>query len=462
MQGALGATNSNIVGVDQVIDLAKRDSEIIKASEKLLEAVQSEINARDLVLSPTLTSELSMYNDHRETLSTNVTNRNNSGLVDVSLTKPFSTGTRFSLNVRHDLLRSDSFVGARDIASWEVSISQALWRDSFGRNTRLRRQAEKSELKSRQYSTLLVRQRHLISVENAFWDLALAVKEIEVRNQTIERSSALEKWVRRRIGKFAAEQTDLLQVQGLLGQRQLDLTAAKNRVEAAMNSLRAFVPSAQPEMWKVDSKVLEQERNISMLLATSGGSGEPVRLDALSSKYRATQVKSEAEQISDSLKPQLDAFVSYAANGVDQSVSGSWDRAKSANYDAGKVGVLLSVELDQGLKNQRRKSAKLTAEAEAYRATALSRESMTGWSDLRRNIENLKQQAREARELSALQNRKVTAERRRYEQGRTTALQITTFEVDASESELRLYRTLADLRKAEASARAFSFEESGI
>jgi len=79
---------------------------------------------------------------------------------------------------------------------------------------------------------------------------------------------------------------------------------------------------------------------------------------------------------------------------------------------------------------------------------------------LTREISNLQQQISQARKLSSLQQKKVEAERERFEQGKSTTFQITTFEKDAGDSQIRLYRLLASLRKAESRARSFSLEES--
>src|ERR1044072_1726585 len=91
------AQQVQVVTVNDVISFAEKDSDLIKASEKSIQSLEAEIKSRDLVLTSTLTSDLSMYNDHRETISATNTNRNTSGLLDLSLTKPFSTGTKFTL-----------------------------------------------------------------------------------------------------------------------------------------------------------------------------------------------------------------------------------------------------------------------------------------------------------------------------------------------------------------------------
>ena len=457
------AQAAEVMTVDNVLDLALKKSETLRGIEQSTQALEADIASRDLLLATTFTSELAMFNDNRQTVAgTNTSRRGNSGLLDLGLTKPFSTGTKLAVTASHQLLTSESFQSDRNVAEWEVRLSQSLWRDAFGRNTRLRRESEQEELKSGRLENLLSRQQFLIEVENAYWDLVLAQKEVAIREGNVERSTALEKWVRTRINRFAAEATDLLQVQALSGSRQLDLIDAKNRLENARARLRELIPDVTPETWQLDVASLEAPRDPRALMIGQGApSAVPQRLDALASARRTEQAKKQAARVDDTLKPSLDAYVAYGANGIESSTGSAWDRAGRAEQNAGRVGLLLSVELDSGLKDEKRRAASLTAAAQESRTQALSRESTIAWTELQRNIGNLKTQAKEARDLAQVQLRKVTAERRRYEQGRTTALQLTTFEVDAAESELRLNRLLTNLRKAESGARTFTLDESG-
>lgn len=447
--------------VDDVIGLAEKNSDTLQAVERSRGAVEADIESRDLVLSPSLKSELGVTNDLRTSLNPPVTRSGPTTFLDTTLSKPFSTGTTFSINGRHDLIDDPATGGdAAHIGAWDVRLEQSLWRDAFGRATRLRREGETHELKRQRFVFLLERQNFLTSVESAFWDLVFTRKEEEVRKKNIERSASLEKWMRRRVAQFAAEKQDLMQVQTLLRQRRLDLTITRNEREEILSRLRQLIPGVNPASWNIDLRALEKERSPrSLLAASSSASGQPMRLDALVAKSRARELKTEVAKVDDTLRPELNLYASYGANGVDPDASPAWQDAGRGETPRTTVGLLLSVELDGSLKDKRRASARLGAEAEELRANALDRASRLAWDELERTIASLKEQVKEAREIHDLHRRKLDAERKRFEQGRASTLQMTTFEVDAAESELTLYRLLASLRKTEAAARTFAYEE---
>jgi hypothetical protein len=469
----------DFVTLDQVLALAQQSSYPLRAIQQSLDSLQADIRSRDLELSAVLTSEAAAGRDARERVSsTSGTSGDQSaddgpstspvgryGLADVVLQKPFSSGTELSASAGNTVRDSGEQGREQNQAEWELRVSQSLWRNAFGRAVDLRRQGEVYELQSRRFSSLFERQAFLLDVEGAFWDLLLAHKELAIREANLSRSVALERWVRERLSRFASEEADLLQVQSLRAERALDLTAAKDRLESARNQVRQLIPGVAPLNWRVDLAALEAPRDPYTLIVPGNPAlnpQDPVTLSALSTAYRAQQFSSEAERTEEGLRPVLDAYLSYGTRGINNRFDTSWTSTRGSDASAARVGVLFSLQLDDALKQERILAARLSAEAEDSRARAAMLESSVAWEELERVVANLRIQASEARALSALQWRKVQAERTRLEQGRSTTFQLTSFEVDAADSQLRLYRLLANLRKAESQARLFTLEEDRV
>lgn len=456
----------------EVLQLAEESSHSLRSVKQTIKSIEAEIRARDLVLSSILSSELALIDDDRERVNNSETidegdvsrrQQGRYGQVDVMLIKPFETGTELSFRAGNTIRESGSLNRERNVADWEMRVSQSLWRNAFGRAVDLRHQAEAFELSSRRFAALTEQQQIFQNIENAYWDFVLAIKEIAIRESNLERSLALQKWTKDRVDRFAAENVDLLQVQTLVSERRLDLAAAVNARAIAVSRLKQLIPNTNPETWTPDLKSLETNRAPTELLLFGGNAllvEDPLRLEALSALYRAQHRRIEFARIDDELKPALDAYLAYGANGIDNQFDDSWGSTSEGDSDTTRVGILFSVELDDRLKNDRRNAARFSADAEESRARALTLDSKVGWQELQRNLLDLLGQEKEARILAALQQRKVEAERVRYEQGRSTTFQMTTFEVDASNSELRLYRLLAALRKIENTARSFTLEES--
>ncbi len=450
---------AQVLSVEDVISLARQNSETLQANEKTIEAITSEISGRDLALSWRLDAEVADARDQRDTLTP--TQRFRTKLIDASLSKLFSTGTQLGLSVGSEVTDLGA-TGERNIGEWELKLSQSLWRDGFGRSTSLRREAERAELQSRTLTTLFQRQNLLVELESAYWDLALALREEEIRQGNIEKSEQVERWTRDRVRRSVAESADLLQAQALTSNRQLELISVRNRIESLRNRFRQLIPNQNPEAWKIDLKSMEVIRPLDSLLASSSGTSIPFRLDSLSSRFLAEQASAEASRVDENLQPKLDAYVSHGQNGRDERFGAAWDRARDPEFSSTRIGVLFSMDLDSGLKEDQRRAARLNAESRSLEARAQERLSIVGWSDLNREIDSLKKQAEEANRLADFQERKVAAERNRYRLGRTTVFQLITFEIDAANSKVELARILSNLRKAESRARVFTRQQDGV
>ena len=429
--------------LDRILNQAATNSSTLKALEASLESLENEIKARDIELSSRLGAEVATYKDEREVVGS-APREGQSSVFGLSLVKPFSTGTELSVAVDHNLLGKDSTLPERNTAQWQVELSQSLWKNSFGESTRLRKKAESFELTSRKASLEFERQNFLISVEGAYWDLVLAEKVLAIRKDNVKRSQNLESWISRRVKQFAAERTDLLQVQALLAQRKLDLAIVENDLISKQKRLEQLVPGAE-----------YQSTDLESLNYKVSPTDKKIRLDALAVEQKAQQNQFESQRIDDGLKPELSVFASYTSNGIDEKFDPSWDQAIGENHAEQRVGLRLSVLLDGDSKSQQRKAASLAAESAKYRSQASMRESETAWSELSRNLVQIQEQIKIAKTLFDIQSQKLKVEQQRFQQGRTTTLQMTTFEIDSAESELRLFQLLSQQQKLASQLRLF-------
>lgn len=449
------------ISLDELIALASKKSESLQALDKSIQALEADVRSRDLELSAQFSTELAQVNDHRQNL-TNTQRFSDSRFMDLTLTKPFSTGTAVEVTASHTLTETNLYPETRSLADWNVRLTQSLWRNGFGQATRLRQQSDAAELQGRKFELEAQKQAQIIDLENLYWDLVLALKEEEIRAENIKRSETLESWTRRRVSRSAAEKSDILQVEALSSDRRLDLIETKNRISVIRNQLEQIVPGLDSQTFQPLLKSLEADRSLSSLIHGSQSEKIPKRLDYLANVYLAEEARLDSRRINNSLKPVLDAYVGYGRNGVHAQGSEAWQTASRENFYGSEVGVLFTIDLDQDLKNERRRSSKLQAEAQMLKAQASERSSSLEWSDLERNLLSLREQAKESKKLAQFQKLKSDEERKRYQLGRSTVFQLVTFEVDSAEAELRYYRTLAALRKAEARARVFTTAEGQL
>ncbi len=441
------------VSLDTLIQDISTNSELLIAVDKNIESLEAEIRARDLMLTSQLTIEAANLNDNRDAVT--FARRTKSRFLDVIYDQAFSTGTLMSATIGHDRGTFDNF-GNRNTGDWEVRLTQSLWRDAFGHFTHLRHRSERAELTNRKMALIYERQLVLVDLEALYWDLSAATKEEQIRIKNIEASKTLKKWTEDRLKRTAAERSDVLQAQALLSSRELDLVTTRNQIEFLRNRLRQVFIDQDKANIVPDLTSLEAERPVQTLISVPGTAELPQRLDAIVSNSLAEQAELEARQIREQLKPQFDAYVSYGRNGIATTFDDAWTRASSGDHAATRVGVLLKIPLNRGRVNDRERAATLAAEAGKLRAQYALRNSKVGWEEVVRRVNTLRQQVQEASRLAEFQLSKVAEERRRFRLGRSTVFQLTTFEADAADAEVRKYRFLGDLRKAESQARLFT------
>jgi HAE1 family hydrophobic/amphiphilic exporter-1 len=453
------SNGSHVMGLNDLIKLATQSSETVQSTEKTVQAIEAEIQGRDSLLSPKLDAELAKLRDNRDTLTEDQKFR--SYLFTTSLSKLFSTGTTLNLTVGNTETTTNA-TESRNTGTWELRLTQSLWRDAFGLSTSLRHEAEKNELQSRTLTSIYQRQSFLVDLEGAYWDLVQALRELEIRKTNIERSQTVATWTQQRVSRATAEKSDLYQAQALVSSRQLDLISVQSKIVTLQNKLRQLVPNVDPAAWNINVQELGVDRQPEALLSGATGSEIPVRLDSLSAQFKAKQASAEAQNTDQALRPKLDAYVAYGEAGVDPKFSTSWDRARDPIYSETRVGILFSMDLDSGVKNAQRQASRLNAQARELEAIAQSRTSNIGWADLSRQLSDLRRQRDEATRLAEFNEKKVNEERNRYRLGRTTVFQLITFEIDAANSKIALSQILTNLRKIESQARIFTRQVGGL
>jgi outer membrane protein TolC len=455
LHSSLTAAAPAPLSIDELIQKTQNESEVAQAAQKTLKSIELEIASRDLLLGWQFNGEFTNVHDDRDQVA--FAQRTEYKTFTFNLAKPFSTGTTFLLTGSHD---DSTYTTPRlpNNESWEVRLTQSLWRDAFGHATAVRYEGERAELISRKAQAYYDLQNFLVSVEQAYWDLSVALKEQQIRAKNIENGKRLELWTRRRASHSAAEKSDLLQSQALVSQATLDAINAENQIEVLKTRLRQYLPNLtdiQP-----DDRSLEKDRAVQTMIVKDG-SAEPRRLDSLSARFLAAQAEAEAKKVRDSYRPRVDAYAAYGQNGMGPDFDNAWNRATNGDHSISRVGVVLSIDLSRGLVADRVKAAELAAQARVLQAQTQNRFSQLSWTDLVRQVNLLRQRAEESSRLADLQMRKVAEERKRFQLGRSTVFQMVTYELDAATAELNKYRSLGDLRKAESQARLYTTMDKG-
>ncbi len=441
--------------VDQFLQLAFQETEDFQSVDKSLKSLEYEIEARDLQLATNLQLDVFDTRD-REDVFNNINRNSHLQLYGVTLSKPFSTGTRVSLGADYEIAETTA-TGNLYRADWEVALAQDLWRNGFGRSVRLRRQSDQMEWENRKLNLILQRQQLMNTLENLYWDYALVQKERVIRQENLKRSEQILSWTNRRMKVSAARDTDLLQVQALLSSRKLELADIERLEVSTKNQMNQLVPSLASQAWVPALTELEKDRAIQSLVYGGPKIGTPVLLATTAAQYRSRQLQVQTEAVKDNLNPVLQLQLAHSQNGIRSDSPEAVDRALGNNKtDANRVGLIFSMNLDMGLMGKSRDSARLAAESAALTAQRLTRTSELNWIDLQAEMTHLKSSLQLSQDLFNYQKKNIESERRYFQQGRNTIFEFINFEIVTADAELRFFRALTQIRKAEGNARLYS------
>lgn len=152
--------------------------------------------------------------------------------------QPFSTGTIVTAEtalVERDT-NAEQAIGTRD-AEFALGLNQSLWR-GFGREVnlaQLRRARIGTETERLRFRNAILDV--LAQTETAYWDLAYAYRDRELRESSIRVAESLLEETRERERLGLATRLDVLQARANLAERQEDILFAQQELEAAHDRL---------------------------------------------------------------------------------------------------------------------------------------------------------------------------------------------------------------------------------
>lgn len=425
-----------------------------------IQSIELDFDSREIVLEPILQLQGTRTNDNRELFSTIPgqarQQRPRVDTLSMTLSKPFSTGTLVSVTPQWvHALTPTTTPDERYYGEWSVAISQSLWKDFFGRSTRLRRARESFERKQQLADALSKRGQVLVDFESLYWDWALVLRQKELQEKNLKRSRDILKWTQDRFNRSAAESTDLLQAKALLTQRELQLSVLNLSVTQALTKLQRYLPNGN---WQPDPNDLMIARKPESLTQEwkADALGDVQQLSFISAQNEALAETEKAKEAREAIRPELTLNLIYGKNAIDETSSAAVRRSTGESHDYSTVGVVFRTGLDLSSERKKVDSARAAKDSANQRREARGNENKIAWAQLKKELQDLEQQAKSAHELVDLQIKKANAERDRYRKGRTTAFAAITFEQDANEAEITLWTLYAYLRKTEARARLFA------
>lgn len=442
--------------MDQVVS-RHHGLESLRASR---ESAEDKRKAGDLELSPSLSLKGSYLSDKKQP---NFLGSTESQATEYSaaLGKKFSTGTSLNLTAlaggyRQLGIASPAFAAYQMYGSGGLglSFSQSLWKNGFGRSTRLRHEREAETAAAEAGSYDLQARQILTEAESSFWDYLYVRQQVEVSKASLERAQRIENWVGRRNADGIADQADLFNAKSLAASRRLQLLNLQDELVAAEKKVRDQLELSPEESLPKFEGDLKTLRNPTKMME---GQGRVVRLDAWLASKEARARDAAAREVEDSLRPDLVLSGAYSTNSF-QSGGGYGEVPKDwtkADTPTAQVALTWTYVFETDAKQSALAQSKKTALASKLLAERKEREGQTAWTELLRRHEELTKKIESTGQLRELQMQRSKALQVKLSKGRAITTDVVNAEQDAADAELQWTRLQAEQRKIEAQSRLF-------
>jgi outer membrane protein TolC len=423
------------------------------------EAADLREEAGDIELVPTLTAGVSYLND-KSPLSQFAllgASESKSLTYNLGLSKRFSSGTTASI---YGNAAEFENLGVQDprfqkfgVGALGVALSQSLWKDAFGHATRLRWDRMAAATKAEKGGYDLQKRLLLIDAESAYWNYFLAEEALRIGRSSLDRAKKIEGWTKRRVGDGISDRADLLETQGLVSARQLQLITVQDEQESAKRQIRDYLALTVGEDFPVLQGDISQVRALNSLV--EGKKGKVVALDAYLASLTAKARNLAAREVEDAYRPDLVLSGAYNTNALAEDLPGATSHITDTERPTAKIALNINYMFDTSVKKAAKDAARKDALAAQLQSEQKMLDSDSAWIELNRRYIDMTKRVDAASDSVRIQTARSKATTDLFNKGRSITFNVVNAEEDVATAELNLYRLKSEQRKMEAQGRLF-------
>ncbi len=285
----------------------------------------------------------------------------------------------------------------------------------------------------------------MVDVETAYWDLALAAADVEIKQRSLERAVSQFEDTQENIRRGILAPSEIYVVEeNVVFFRQEVVQSAENHARARRRlaellqlhsdeSIAVTDPLEGPELeLPLEAQVLSVGMDLHPLIVAQ-------RHRLALSEVRQRYAKNQS-------LPSLDLTGSLSLLGQDPRYGGALGAAVSDSSPEARVGLRFALPLDRGAERALVDGAILDSERERVEVANTERqvtfEIVNGLSELRTNVALLSLTEKQV-ELAEL---KLAAETEKYQSGLSTLVDVVRFQRDVDNAQIRLQRVRRQVR----------------
>ncbi len=305
------------------------------------------------------------------------------------------------------------------------------------------------------------------NVENAYWNLVAARYALTVAEESRTLADELHSNNKVRVDVGTLAPLELVQSEAQIAIREEDIIRARGVVGDAEDLLFFFLNIDQGEAW---SKTIVPETEASIEhpqvdLGASIAAALAARTEILSQQLELKSLALDQGFLAQETRPRLDLKATYGLSGlggdvvlrnpdgsVASTIPGGWndafDQVTGFDFPGWSVGLELGIPIQNRSAKARRLIADLAVEAGKLTASQLELRVTTEVRAAVRGLETSRQQLESAKVSTRLAEKNLDAERKKYDNGLSTAYQILQVQDDLTAARYRQVAAVTGYRKS--------------
>jgi outer membrane protein TolC len=294
----------------------------------------------------------------------------------------------------------------------------------------------------------------LLRVEQAYWNLLLAIEDLEVRKKSVAAAQSLVDEARAKLEVDAASEADVVQAESGLAQRLLSQIEARRTVELRQRLLKdlifpdlqevteALQPTDRPSE---EFPVPEYQDIVNQAMA--------MRVELQQAEHRIANADDQLLRGRNNRLPQVDLEGSYGYNGLGSSYSGAFSDIGDRNNPSWTVGLVYSKPWPDRASHASIDQLKAAVRQQTVQAEQVRRGILLEAGEVFDNLKSAAERVKASRLAVRLARLNVENEKVRYEVNQATLNDVLRLEAELAQSETGLLSAIADYQNGVANLR---------
>src|SRR6266545_2214747 len=460
------------LSLDEAVALAIANNQDLNVSVDTAEANRYALFSNMGIFDPL--AEASLVRSHSEQpaasqLSGAEVNKSDTTDFSTRVTQLAPTGGTFSLGFTGNRTATNStffFVNPSYDSGLTLSFTQPLLRN-FGRDTTTWLIRTSRNDRDSSYQTFVRSVQGTVNaVEQAYWDLVYALKNLEVKKEARSLAADLNRITKIKIDVGSLAPIDIVQTEVGIATAEEQIIIAEGLIGDAQDRLKRLL-NFDPAKYSVPIVPTDEVRAEPTSVPVDEGIKRALtrRPEILATQYSVDSERIRYEYWRNQTRPALDLIGSYGYSGLGGTTTIRDSVGNVVSRTSGDFGDAFQQIIDREFKNWsiglqfsypilnrrargQRGAALYTWEAGKAGLNALEQNVLLEVRSAARNIETSRRSIAAAQKSRELAERNLDAERKKYENGMTTSFQVLQITNDLSIARTNELQALAVYRKA--------------